>query len=1193
MCPDPLTAGDVIAGRYRLEHELGRGAMGVVYRAHDLTLERDVAVKLVAPSALGTDGRARLLREARAAARLNHPHIVSVHDAGEEAGAPYIVMELVEGFSLREAGSLPRPEILSLAAQICEALSHAHARQIVHRDVKPENILLVRTNGSHTAKLTDFGVARLTQGTHISLQGTIVGTALYMAPEQALGESPDGRADLYSLGAVLYELLTGRPPFSGTDALVVIAEHLYAPVVPPSTHRGDIPPALDALVLKLLAKKPEDRIASAQDLAQEIRNLESSPAEAAFSDATATVALLAQLARGRLIGRRHELANLRELWNGALQGRGRLALISGEPGVGKTRLASEAVVHAQLSGALVLRGGCYEFEAATPYLPFVEALRGWVSRKSPEQLRRDLGSTAAELARLAPEIETLIGPFPASPSLSPNEERLRLFDNLARYLKSRAAERGVLLFLDDLHWADPGTLALLHYLLRQLRNDRVLILGAYREAELDRAHPLSAALVEWNREGLAMRLALGRLTGVETGNLLATLFGQDEVSPDFGEAMFRETEGNPFFIEEVVKSLIEQGQIYRQGDKWQRRDVSELAIPQSVKEAIGRRLNRLTESCLSVLHAAAALGKVFPFEELLASVDSGEDLVLDALDAASAAQLIRVDRDDRFAFTHDKVREVLYSELNPIRRRRLHLRIGQALETLHARNTDAHVQDLAFHFTQGGNLEKGYEYSMRAAALAEQVFDNDTAIRYYDNARECAESLGAPENLAVSLERTGNVHIRSGRALVAAGFFEQALTISPDPHHRAALKSLAGDAYCAVGDERGVARLSEAIAELDPVTQAASRALAIAGMGRFHHYRMELGRAVELLEEARRIAEPLDDPELLTMIYAYLAGANQHLARWKDSIVWAETCVALGVTRNYPYAEAIGHEFMAEAYPHLGLWRKALDHTTRNRTIGVAIGARDRVAWADFGAHIAHYVAGDLEACRKAGDDSIRLAEEIGEIRLATMCRVFHSDALTEMGLLAEARESIATLKERVSGLKQSFVLLLAHRTVAYHNLRLGNFAEAVADFERCESIIGSSDHNLSRIRCYIPWSEALLGLGRVEEAEALNRRSSQIALASESPSYQARCRMIDGWIAQERGQWHEALLALNDAVRVFEELEMRLELARALASRGRVLQQNGRTTEASADLVRARELLEKCGAGLELERLTRELEGK
>src|SRR4029453_887840 len=268
-------------------------------------------------------------------------------------------------------------------------------------------------------------------------------------------------------------------------------------------------------------------------------------------------------------------------------------MLSGEPGVGKTRLAQDLVAHAQQSGATVLRGGCYEYEATTPYLPFVETFREWTRRQGAAQLRAALGPTAPEIAKLAPEIEAKLGPLAANPPLSPSEERMRLFDTAARFLASLAAERGLLIFIDDVHWADQGTLSLLHYLLRHLRNDRVLVLAAYREIELDRAHPLASALVEWNRERLATRLVIGRLSHADTGALVATLFGMRSVSDEFVTALYRETEGNPFFIEEVIKSLIEQGQIYREEEGWGRKEMHELAIPQSVKEAIGRRLPAL------------------------------------------------------------------------------------------------------------------------------------------------------------------------------------------------------------------------------------------------------------------------------------------------------------------------------------------------------------------------------------------------------------------------------------------------------------------------------------------------------------------------------------------------------------------------------------------------------------------------
>ena len=203
----------------------------------------------------------------------------------------------------------------------------------------------------------------------------------------------------------------------------------------------------------------------------------------------------------------------------------------------------------------MLRGGCYEYEATTPYLPFVEAFREWTRRLSSAQLRAALGPTAPEIAKFAPEIEAKLGPLPANAALSPSEERMRLFDNAARFLASLAAERGLLIFIDDVHWADQGTLSLLHYLLRHLRNDRVLVLAAYREIELDRAHPLASALVEWNRERLATRSGARWLCRVPIrANWSPRCSACKSVSEEFVSALYRETEGNPFFIEEKQSS---------------------------------------------------------------------------------------------------------------------------------------------------------------------------------------------------------------------------------------------------------------------------------------------------------------------------------------------------------------------------------------------------------------------------------------------------------------------------------------------------------------------------------------------------------------------------------------------------------------------------------------------------------------
>jgi predicted ATPase len=314
--------------RYRLDAELGRGAMGIVYRGHDTLLDRDVAVKVLSPEVLNAETRARLLREAQAAAQLRHPNIVPVFDAGEVDGTPYIVME-VGGPSLHERPPGGLEEAIAIARQLCAALEHAHRHGIVHRDVKPENVL-VAPDG--LVKLVDFGLVR-TAASRLTAEGTVLGTVFYLAPEQILGEEVDARTDLYGLGVLLYELAAGRLPFTGDDALSVIAQHLHAPVVPPSRYRAEIPAWLDDLIVHLMSKQPQERPASAADV---LRTLEQTLGPAAMplytSPSRPTNNLFAQLSE--FIGREKELAQIRRCL-----AKHRLVTLTGSGGIGKTRMA--------------------------------------------------------------------------------------------------------------------------------------------------------------------------------------------------------------------------------------------------------------------------------------------------------------------------------------------------------------------------------------------------------------------------------------------------------------------------------------------------------------------------------------------------------------------------------------------------------------------------------------------------------------------------------------------------------------------------------------------------------------------------------------------------------------------------------------------------------------------------------------
>ncbi len=896
-------------------------------------------------------------------------------------------------------------------------------------------------------------------------------------------------------------------------------------------------------------------------------------------------ALLQRLVRGQLVGRRREVEQLRGRWAQAQHGAAQLVLLSGEPGVGKTRLAHEVMSQAQAGGAVVLRGGCYEYEATTPYLPFVEALRAYVHAQPADALRAHLGPTAPELARLAPEIEAKLGPLPPNPPLPPNDERLRLFDNIARFLAALARPHGLLVCLDDLHWADQATLALLHYLLRNLTGERLLVLGAYREVELDRGHPLAAALVEWNRERLATRFALGRLGLAETATLLATLLEQERVSTEFAEAIYRETEGNPFFVEEVVKSLIEQGQLYREGEGWGRQSVADLAIPQSIKEAIGRRLSRLSQPCAETLHTAAALGKTFAFAELAAVARADEDTLLDALDEASAAQLIRADQGDRFAFTHDKIRETLVEELNPIRRRRLHQRIGDALEKLYAAQVDAHAADLAYHFVESGDWGRGLTYSKQAAEKAEGLFAHDEAIKYLGLARECAIALGDQEQEARVAERLGDVYAIRRPASLAVEHYTAALALAQSAPQRAALKARIGDVYAVIGDERGVEFLQTAVRELDPETQRGEVALALAHLGRFQHYLGQHRRAIELLEQAYALAEPLDDTATLRTIFGHLAGAYLHLARYRESADYGRRCLLLGQRKNDTLVTLIGQGSLSQSALYTGPAQTALETIARLRVLAETTGHRHMVAWSHIEDAVARHTLGELAVARRSAREATAQARRAGDVRGAALFGYVHALIETDLG----CDESARVYADEVLGAADAANDILLHWTsrwaAAYRHVQREEWAEAVRMLDEAAARLAGTDHRHGPLQFGPTYAEASLGVGRVADAARLNEAHLALAREAEAPHYEALALRVRGQIRAAQGRPDEAEAAFGAALAILEPSGARLELGRALYHRARLGHDLARHDDARADLARARDLFAACGAPRHLRR--------
>ena len=785
-------------GRYEVVRFLGEGARKRVYLACDLRLDREVAVALVKTDGLDEIGLQRVRREAKAMARLgDHPHIVTVHDISDEKGRPLIVSQYMAGGSLAElieqaeGKRLPIEDAIRIGTEVARALEHAHASSVVHRDLKPGNVWLTETG---TAMLGDFGLAVALDRSRLSSEGMMVGTVAYMPPEQATGRDPDVRADLYALGCVLYEMLCGRPPFLGDDAIAVISQHINTPPVAPSWHRSQIPPGLEQLVLDLLSKPPEDRPASATAVRERLEAVSAQslatnepaaalPQTARATSGTATPAWL------RFVGRERELASLRDAVEGSMSGRGAMLMIVGEPGIGKTRLAEEAGVYARLRGAQVLIGRCYESEASLPYIPFVQAIRSYVSERSPEALREELGDGAADVAKLVSEIRQRIPDLPEVPQVEPEQERFRLFESVTSFLVAASIANPLVLLLDDLHWADKPSLLLLQHLARKVPSSRLIILGTYRDIELDRRHPLSEMLASLRREHAFERVLLRGLSVEEVAAMLEA-GAQHELGPrgaPLAEAIHRESEGNPFFIEEIIRHLVETGGIYRRGDEWAigADRIEDLGIPEGIKEVIGRRLSRLSEACNTVLSHGAVVGREFEFSVIGRMCGLDDDAMLAAIEEALEHQLI-VDAEGRagptYMFTHALVRQTLYDELSLPRKQRLHLKAAQAIEEVHARNVEPYVSPVAVHYRTAGaaaDPQKTIEYSLRAAMAAATIFGWEEAATHMHAALELMEEHGSPpEARARLLERLGTVMYAVGLDLKkGVQYLEQALNL--------------------------------------------------------------------------------------------------------------------------------------------------------------------------------------------------------------------------------------------------------------------------------------------------------------------------------------------------------------------------------------------------------------------------------
>ncbi|MCG3195097.1 MAG: Serine/threonine-protein kinase PknD [Thermoanaerobaculia bacterium] len=721
--------GTILAGRYEVSAEIGRGGMGVVYRALDRVLEREVAVKVLPAANLTPEAVERFIREAKTAARLDHPGIVPVYDSGKHEEHVFFVMPLVPGASLRRVlakGSLRRGDLLDVCGQVAEALAHSHAHGVVHRDVKPENIMVVLDPVGHwRARLMDFGLAISSSTPRLTRSGVICGTLSYLSPEQVEGRSVDARTDLYAMAAVLYEGLAGAPPFEG-DAGSVLYRIVHERPKPPSASGLDIDPQLEELILRSLAKDPAQRPSGLSEFAGTLRRIREA---ASPSDVTAELTAAIPREVPRSSGREREVSSLLESLDAVITKGLRFVVVEGPAGAGKSVLIGELEKAARDRGFLVLTGQFLSGDSAVPYEGFEEALVRHFRGRSRSGARSELGDMADELVTLFPtlgEIEAFLSAEQESGAsrvaAAGERDVVKDADLIVRAVGRISGGKSLLLVLENLH--DAGiSIQVLRQFLRRLSSYPILVVGTYRRGETSKEHPLRRFLASLSGDSRVVSLNLLGLSESDLTQLSSRVLGGP---PDVGlvRALAAASTGNPLFASELLTTLRASGTI-RRNERGLFQAVSPDAmskceVPLALRRAEERIFQRLPEKVRALLSAASVAGRSFDLVSVLSVSGLGEisEEDLESLLEEGILEEKTSAPGDQLSFASMILQDVAYADLPRRRRRSLHRGFGELLEKRFSGRPDRPEAELFRHFAAGDVPEKAVSCGLATAENA-------------------------------------------------------------------------------------------------------------------------------------------------------------------------------------------------------------------------------------------------------------------------------------------------------------------------------------------------------------------------------------------------------------------------------------------------------------------------------------------
>jgi class 3 adenylate cyclase len=693
------------------------------------------------------------------------------------------------------------------------------------------------------------------------------------------------------------------------------------------------------------------------------------------------------------IGREQIRARLDERWELARSGTRQVTLLAGEPGIGKTRLATHVALGSHAEGATVLYGRCDE-EIGAAYQPWVEALADLARHAPLGVLKAHVSVHGGELRRLLPEVRQRVPDAPAPTSSDPETERYMLFRAITGLLRRAATDDPIVLVLDDLQWADKPSLALLRYVVKDAPDTRLLLIASYRESDITSTHPLSALLADLRNEQTVEWIELEGLDRDEVLALVEAAAGH-ELDADglkLAQAITRETDGNPFFVGEMLRHLVESGGVVQRSDGRYvvTADVGELGLPRSVRDVIGRRLRRLGPQAIGVLSAGAVIGREFDLELLELVAEHGDDDLLAVLEGAVAGSVLRESSNTpgRFAFEHALINHTLYEELGPTRRARLHHEVAQALEELCGDDPGERLGELANHWaaaTQAVDLTKAVSYARLAGERALSELAPDEALRWFNKALE----LQGPEADADPSERCdlliglGEAQRQTGEPPYRETLLEASQIASQledaDLAARAALANNRG-LYSATGelDQERLSAIERAI-ELDDPPHPARRARLLALQAQELVWDLDFARRQSLCDEAISLARGVGDARTLAEVLRPVLFASLSAETLEPRTALARELCDHAATLGDPALQLWAHAIQGDVYiERCELARAQVEHE-QARAIAEELGQPTLQWLVGFRAAGWELMHGDLVAGERVAERTFQIGQEAGQ----------------------------------------------------------------------------------------------------------------------------------------------------------------------------------------------------------------------